>query len=434
MLQATDPQSACYVARDGTPVEALFLSAKGGIIENLGVYLTSFFDREIGGGLHVTTNMIRTIMETATKAAFDHGLVTQGEMAAAHNVNGHSSLTAQRHYQLVNSLHDAQTTRGMMDRLMPEVRAISPLVHAQKPKHLQLEASVPVLLEQLELHLKADSSEPALVDRRWQNVARSSSSNQSHCQQDDQMHPPARSSNQSRYHEDDQMHPPARSSNQSRYQEDDQIHPPARSSNQSHYQEDDQMHPPARSSNQSHYQEDDQMYPPARSSNQSRYQEDDQMHPPARSSHQSRYKQDDQMPRSAAIPVVDDSCHALTTSSHNLITNPTLSLLSWSSGPGWGHKRMDIGISTKSRYDWIYEEKMIIGEFCLAELKKFAGTSKYAEAQRNIVSSCLEYIRGKGKAAAYPWFHPVHIAKSDRLKSGYESTRKMEQFKDLPTK
>ena len=48
-------------------------------------------------------------VEMAAATLDEHGLVTQGEMAAAkNNVNGHSGLTAQRHYQLVNSLHDAQ--------------------------------------------------------------------------------------------------------------------------------------------------------------------------------------------------------------------------------------------------------------------------------------------------------------------------------------
>ena len=361
LLQATDPKSAFYIARDGTLVEALFVSARGGIIDNLGLYVTKFFSRTIGGGLHIKTNMIRTIMETGIKSAYDHGLVSQAEMTAAHNVNGHSGLTAQRHYQLVNSLHDAETSRRMMDRLMPD--AISPLVESTPHQHAQSDASVPVLLDQLEQHLKADSTESAtlLVHQQYQ--------------QDVHANLAACSSYPAQYRQDAHANLSACSSYPAQYRQDAHANLSAYSSYPAQYQ-------------------------------QAQYQ-------------QAQYQ--------------DDSRHALTTSSHNLVTNSSLSLLSWSSGPGWGHLRKDIGIS-KLRYEWIAEEKQIIGNFCMAELNKYTGTSKYAEAQRNIVSSCLEYIRGNGKDVAYPWFHPTHIEKSDRLKSGYESARKMDQFKSLPQK
>ena len=70
----------------------------------------------------------------------------------------------------------------------------------------------------------------------------------------------------------------------------------------------------------------------------------------------------------------------------------------------------------------------------MAELEKYAGTADLPEVIRTLVSRCLDYIKGPGEEAARPYFHSMHIARSDRLKTGYEATQKMSKYSKLPVK
>lgn len=101
----------------------------------------------------------------------------------------------------------------------------------------------------------------------------------------------------------------------------------------------------------------------------------------------------------------------------------------------WGYERADFNNSEATTAAWTDKEKVFIGEYCLNRLR---GVEEGSEAQavinKNLVSSCLTYIRGEGRLLARPIFHQLHVARSERLKNGYQATIKMAAYKSLPVK
>ena len=94
------------------PDAPLWIGVNGKPISNIGVLLTQYFHAK---GLHITTNSIRTLVETTTAVGFMNGTVTAGQMAAIHSVNGHSSQMAKDHYTLIETKRIAEVARGAID-------------------------------------------------------------------------------------------------------------------------------------------------------------------------------------------------------------------------------------------------------------------------------------------------------------------------------
>lgn len=94
------------------PDSPLWIGADGNRIMNIGLMITQYFHTK---GLHITTNSIRTLVETTTALGFMNGTITAGQVAAVHSVNGHSSQMAKEHYTLIEAKKIAEVVRGAMD-------------------------------------------------------------------------------------------------------------------------------------------------------------------------------------------------------------------------------------------------------------------------------------------------------------------------------
>jgi hypothetical protein len=95
------------------PNNHLFLRSDGRPEANAGQKLTQFFREH--GGLHITTNAIRTLVETETAAGVLNGTVSEAQASAVHRVNGHSSSMARKHYTLLTTKAVAAVSQTALD-------------------------------------------------------------------------------------------------------------------------------------------------------------------------------------------------------------------------------------------------------------------------------------------------------------------------------
>jgi hypothetical protein len=111
-LQSLDPNAAFVKESNGQHVERLFLTHNGEAQEHAGREVTNFFHKH---DLHVTTNTMRSLMETLSAKKFRSGEITQAQHESTHNINGHSGKTTRDWYILDAREEDATHAQEVVD-------------------------------------------------------------------------------------------------------------------------------------------------------------------------------------------------------------------------------------------------------------------------------------------------------------------------------
>ena len=113
------------VMQSGKDSPQLFISFAGIPFQEaeLGRHLTTFFEKETG--LHVTSNTVRKLVETTAYERYRHGLITAAELQAIHDVNGHTSATANDFYNLTDRAMDAHMVRNFLTPTTSPAAAIN---------------------------------------------------------------------------------------------------------------------------------------------------------------------------------------------------------------------------------------------------------------------------------------------------------------------
>jgi hypothetical protein len=95
------------------PDAPLFLTFKGKAEKGISRRITRYFEK--GMGLHITSTMIRAVMETTGHDKMVSGEITSEMRKAVSQVNTHSSAITQDYYQLSNMVQDANRVLGVFD-------------------------------------------------------------------------------------------------------------------------------------------------------------------------------------------------------------------------------------------------------------------------------------------------------------------------------
>lgn len=99
---------------------------------------------------------------------------------------------------------------------------------------------------------------------------------------------------------------------------------------------------------------------------------------------------------------------------YQFTNNPSKETLRAISDQDFGVARKDLDKVGK-RFDWIEEE--------LDYLVLYIQTIE-SETTKNKYSNCLHHLRNEATAEVKQYFHPHHVASSDRLKNGYNAALK----------
>ena len=121
----------------------LFITFNGCTFEDadLGRHLSAFYTKETG--LHITSNNMRKLVETTAYERYRHGLISDAELQAIHDVNGHSSETANNFYKLTDRAMDAHTVRNFLSPPAPNASEDTNVYVSADPGW-DLRAEVPV--------------------------------------------------------------------------------------------------------------------------------------------------------------------------------------------------------------------------------------------------------------------------------------------------
>ena len=84
---------------------------------DVGKCVTKFFKRHLG--LHITTNRIRSIVESSTEQLHVEGSISSTDRASVLAVNGHCSTTMKRHYLKRSRIQDAANVRSVVAKMCP---------------------------------------------------------------------------------------------------------------------------------------------------------------------------------------------------------------------------------------------------------------------------------------------------------------------------
>ena len=366
------------------PCNALFLNSNGKPAIQLGACFTKFFLH--AANLQITTSWMRTLYETGLSDANRNGLISAAELSAAQNVNGHSSRTVKEHYIMGTRKHDGQVSKAMMARL---------------------------------------TNEQPYLERPFAHMSRGLGEYQHLCDPQASATELGQSSMKRPFGEMSEEFADVRNRLDSSRQQCGQI------SDRQYQQLSQQQHLSTRRYNASSQQQQ----PTFGQTSGGGFD----LQPYSSFTEQSSLEQPSEQKllgsfRGPQHQHQHQHSSNLLLSSHEMLFNPNFSMAKSNHAISWGHARADIN-ETQTRYAWLDEEKDIIGSFCLNELKKYKPSSaEYIEVSKTLVSRCLDYIKGAGSKEAAAFFHPHHIAKSDRLKAGYEATRKMSCYSSLPEK
>ena len=104
------------VSSRSTPNEPLFLTFQGLPDKRLGRHVTEFFAPRLG--IHITTTLIRVLVETTVEERYRSGEITLDQREAMSAISGHSSKIVKEHYLRLNvaeQLEKAKVAMGMSD-------------------------------------------------------------------------------------------------------------------------------------------------------------------------------------------------------------------------------------------------------------------------------------------------------------------------------
>jgi hypothetical protein len=99
-----------------TPNDVLFLTFQGTPDRRLGRHVTAFFKLRLG--IHITTTLIRVLVETTVEEKYRSGEITLDQREAMSVISGHSSKIVKDHYLRLNvaeQLEKAKVAMGMSD-------------------------------------------------------------------------------------------------------------------------------------------------------------------------------------------------------------------------------------------------------------------------------------------------------------------------------
>jgi len=98
------------------PNDPLFLTFQGTADRQLGRHVTAFFKPRLG--IHITTTLIRVLVETTVEERYRSGEITLDQREAMSAISGHSSRIVKDHYLKLNitdQLEKAKVAMGMSD-------------------------------------------------------------------------------------------------------------------------------------------------------------------------------------------------------------------------------------------------------------------------------------------------------------------------------
>jgi hypothetical protein len=82
-------------------------------------HVTKFFKLRLG--LHITTNSIRSLIETKAKSLLEEGKISLQTREAVSNINGHSSATVESYYLMNDRITDVHNSRPLFDHINSEI-------------------------------------------------------------------------------------------------------------------------------------------------------------------------------------------------------------------------------------------------------------------------------------------------------------------------
>lgn len=106
----------CAAAEENDEGSPLFLKYDGTPLKDLGREVTRFFKSQLG--VHITTNTIRSLVETASEKLKNRGLISGEDRVAISNVNGHSGRTAMDYYVQQNRITDARLSNNVFQQII----------------------------------------------------------------------------------------------------------------------------------------------------------------------------------------------------------------------------------------------------------------------------------------------------------------------------
>lgn len=95
--------------------DPLWLGSTGLQETEIGQLITCYYEHRLT--LHITTTIIRSLIETEMHAGYKNGLVSQAEKEAVHNLNGHSSQIVQDYYLLEDQRENITSAGRAFDNL-----------------------------------------------------------------------------------------------------------------------------------------------------------------------------------------------------------------------------------------------------------------------------------------------------------------------------
>ena len=97
------------------PQDNLWLSYNGKVETRLGHLVVQFFRKTLD--LHITTNTIRSLVETTMHDAHSKGDITFDQQQSVHAINGHCSKVAQDYYTLQDRASEVASARNALERI-----------------------------------------------------------------------------------------------------------------------------------------------------------------------------------------------------------------------------------------------------------------------------------------------------------------------------
>lgn len=109
---------------------------------DLGVLLTKYFERRLG--IHITTTMVRSLVETTTDVLRRQGMISAQQQQAVQNINGHTSRVTQEYYIRQARNDDVTYGRAVFDTIGGLQRSNQDNVTTAIVQPSRLEAALPV--------------------------------------------------------------------------------------------------------------------------------------------------------------------------------------------------------------------------------------------------------------------------------------------------
>ena len=95
--------------------DPLFISWKGSKLK-VGRYVTRFFKRILG--ININTTRIRSIYETGSQALADKGMISAVQRKGVLHLNGHSSVTSNKYYEMQSKIRDVKCAAAVHQKLV----------------------------------------------------------------------------------------------------------------------------------------------------------------------------------------------------------------------------------------------------------------------------------------------------------------------------